>query len=65
METRIQELEKQKQSTQEGEVEENLNMTDRIKELEEKLINDLALISLENNLDIKPIKEEINKLIEL
>jgi hypothetical protein len=65
MEARIQEMEKQKQSTQEGEVEANLNMRDRIKELEEKLTNNLALISLENKLDIKPIKEEMNKLIEL
>jgi len=38
---------------------------DRIKELEEKLANNLALISFENKLEIKPIKEEINKLIEL
>jgi two-component sensor histidine kinase len=63
MESRIQKMEKQKQSTQEGEVKANLNMRDRIKELEEKLTNNLALISLENKLDIKPIKEEMNKLI--
>jgi hypothetical protein len=48
-----------------GEVEANLNMRDRIKELEEKLTNHLALISLKNKLDIKPIKQEMNKLIEL
>jgi hypothetical protein len=65
MESRIQEMEKQKQQTQEGEVEANLNTKDRIKELEEKLTNNLVLISLENKLDIKPIKEEMNKLIEL
>jgi hypothetical protein len=65
MEARIQEMEKQKQSTQEEEVEENHNLRDRIKELEEKLTNNLALSSLENKLDIKPIKEEMNKLIEL
>jgi hypothetical protein len=37
----------------------------RIKELEEKLTNNLDLSSLEYKLDRKPIKEEINKLIEL
>jgi hypothetical protein len=58
-------MEKQKQSTQEGEVEENHNLRDRIKELEEKLTNNLTLNNLENKLDIKPIKEEMNKLIEL
>jgi hypothetical protein len=36
-----------------------------IKELEEKLINNLTLSNMENKLDIKPIKEEMNKLIEL
>jgi hypothetical protein len=36
-----------------------------IKELEEKLTNNLTLINMENILDIKPIKEEMNKLIEL
>jgi len=53
-------MEKQKQSTQEGEVEANLNIRDKIKELEEKLTNNLIVISLENNLNIKPIKEEMN-----
>jgi hypothetical protein len=65
MKDRIQEMEKHKQSTQEGEVEENHNLRDRIKELEEKLTNNLTLSNLENKLDIKPIKEEMNKLIEL
>jgi hypothetical protein len=71
MEIRLQEMEKQsqekKQSTQEGEVNnlENLNLRNKIKELEEKLNNNLALNSLEGKLDIKPIKEEMNKLIEL
>jgi hypothetical protein len=37
-------MEKQKQSTQEGEVEENHNLRDRIKELEEKLTNNLTLV---------------------
>jgi hypothetical protein len=40
-------------------------LRDRIKELEEKLTNNLTLSSLENKLDIKPIKEEMNKLIKL
>ena len=65
MEARIQEMEKQKELTQEGEVEENHNLRDRIKELEEKLTNNLTLSNMENKLDIKPIKEEMNKLIEL
>jgi hypothetical protein len=69
MEARLQEIEKnnqeQKQSRKEEEVEENNNLRDKIKELEEKLINNLALNSVEHKLDIKPIKEEMNKLIEL
>jgi hypothetical protein len=65
MKDRIQEMEKYKQSTQEGGVEENHNLRDRIKELEEKLTNNLTLSNMENKLDIKPIKEEMNKLIEL
>jgi hypothetical protein len=65
MKDMIQEMEKNKQSTQEGEVEENHNLRDRIKELEEKLTKNLTLSNLENKLDIKPIKEEMNKLIEL
>ena len=40
-------------------------MRDRIKDLEEKLTNNLILSNMENKLDIKPIKEEINNLIEL
>jgi hypothetical protein len=65
MKDRIQEMEKHKQSTQEGGVEENYNLRDRIKELEEKLTNNLTLSNMENKLDINPIKEEMNKLIEL
>jgi hypothetical protein len=65
MKDRIQEMQKHKQSTQEGEAEENHNLRDRIKELEEKLTNNLTLSNLEKKLDIKPIKEELNKLIEL
>jgi hypothetical protein len=56
MKDRIQEMEKHKQSTQEGEVEENHDLRDRIKELDEKLTNNLTLSNLENKLDIKSIK---------
>jgi hypothetical protein len=65
MKDRIQEMEKHKQSTQEGGVEENHKLRDTIKELEEKVTNNLTLSNMENKLDIKPIKEEINKLIKL
>jgi hypothetical protein len=65
MKDEIQEMEKHKQSTQEGGVEGNHNLRDRIKELEEKLTNNLTLSNMENKLDIKPIKEEMNKLIKL
>jgi hypothetical protein len=65
MKDRIQEMENHKQSTQEGGVEENHNLRDRIKELEEKLTNNLTLSNMENKLNINPIKEEMNKLIEL
>jgi hypothetical protein len=65
MKDRIQEMEKHKQSTQERGVEGNHNLRDRIKELEEKLTNNLTLSNMENKLDIKPIKEEMNKLIKL
>jgi hypothetical protein len=65
MKDRIQEMEKHNQPTQEGGVEGNHNLRDRIKEIEEKLTNNLTLSNMENKLDIKPIKEEMNKLIEL
>jgi hypothetical protein len=65
MKDMIQEMEKHKQSTQEGEAKENHNLRDRIKELEEKLTNNFTLSNLENKLDIKPIKEEMKNLIEL
>ena len=57
MKDRIQEMEKHKQSTQEGGVEGNHNLIDKIKELEEKLTKNLTLNNIENKLDIKPIKE--------
>jgi hypothetical protein len=40
-------------------------LRNKIKELEEKLNNKLALNILEGKFDIKPIKEEMNKLIYL
>ena len=40
-------------------------MRDRIKELEEKPTNNLTIGKLEKKLDIKPIKEEMNKIIKL
>ena len=64
MKDKIQEMEKHKQSTQEVGVEENHKLRERIKELEEKLTNNLTLIDLENKLDIKPIEEEMNKLMD-
>ena len=49
----------------EEEVEENNNLRDKIKYFEDKPINNLGINSMEHKLDIKPIKEEINKIIEL
>jgi hypothetical protein len=37
----------------------------KIKELEDKLINNLVINSVEQKLDIKPIKEEMDNLTEL
>jgi hypothetical protein len=50
MKDMIQEMEKCKQSTQEGGVEENHNLRDRIKELEEKLTNNLTLSNMEKKI---------------
>jgi hypothetical protein len=49
----------------EEDVDENNNLRDKIKDLEDKPINNLTLNSVEHKLDIKPIKEVMNKLIEL
>jgi len=46
-------------------IEEIFTLRGEIKELKEKLNNNLALRNTNNKLDIKPIKEEMNKLIEL
>jgi hypothetical protein len=49
----------------EEEVEENNNLRDKIKYFEDKPINNLGINSMEHKLDIKPIKEEMNKIIKL
>ena len=67
----LQSIEKQSQdmnqTSQQGDVDtlESLKMKDMIKKLEEKDNNNLTLNSAEGKLDIKPIKEEMKKLIEL
>jgi len=71
METRLQIIEKQNQDTnktsQQGDVDtlESLKMKDMIKELEEKVNSHLTLNNVVDKLDIKPIKDEMKKLIEL
>ena len=71
IEIRLQAIEKQSQdmnqTSQQGDVDtlESLKMKDMMKELEEKVNNNLTLNSVEGKLDIKPIKEEMKKLIEL
>jgi len=44
---------------------ESLKMKDMIKELEEKVNSHLTLNSVASKLDIKPVKDEMKKLIEL
>ena len=55
------------QTSQQGDAYtlETLKMKDMIKELEEKVNNNLTLNSVTGKLDIKPIKEEMTKVIEL
>ena len=72
MEFRLQAIKKQSQDTnqtsqQQGDADtlESLKMKDMIKELEEKVNNNLTLNSVAGKLDIKPIKEKMKKLIEL
>ena len=71
MEIRLQAIEKQShdmnQTSQQGDADtlESLKLKDMIKALEEKFNTNLTLNSVEGKLDIKPIKEEIKKLIEL
>ena len=56
MEDVIEELENQKQSTEEREAKTNFNRRDKI---------NFSLISLENKFDMKLIIEKMNKLVEL
>ena len=71
METRLQVIEKQNQDTnqpsQQGDADtlEGHKIKDMIKELEEKVNSRLTLNNVVDKLDIKPIKDEIKKLIEL
>ena len=71
METRLQVIEKQSQDTnqpsQQGDADtlESLKMKEMIKELEEKVNSCLTINSVVGKSDIKPIKDEIKKLIEL
>ena len=50
MKDMIKEIEKHKQSNLEGGVEKNHNLRDRIKELEEKLTNNLTLGNMEKKI---------------
>ena len=69
MEIRLQVIKKQSQgrnqTSQQGEAEtlESIKMKDVIKELEAKVNNNLNLTSVAGKLDIKPMKEEMKKLI--
>ena len=71
METRLHVIEKQNQDTnqpsQQGDADtlEGLKMKDMIKELQEKVNSRLTVNSVVDKLDIKPIKDEMKKLIEL
>jgi hypothetical protein len=56
MEDVMEELENQKQSTEEAEAKTNFNRRDKI---------NFSLISLENKFDMKLIIEKMNKLVEL
>ena len=49
----------------EGDTIENIKLNDRIKELKEEVYHNLTLNNIEGKIDIKPIKEEMNKLIAL
>ena len=70
METRLQVIEKNQNTNQTSEqrdvdILESLKMKDVIKELEEKVNSRLTLNNVVDKLDIKPIKDEMKKLIEL
>ena len=61
MKGKIQEIENSKQAV----IEENDTLKSEIKNIKEKLHNNSSLNNKEHKVDIKPIKEEINKLIIL
>ena len=66
METRLHATKIQKIPEQgEEDTIENIKLKDRIKELEKKVNHKLTLNNIEGKIDIKPIKEEMNKLIAL
>ena len=71
IEIRLHVIEKQSQDTnqtsQQGDDDtlESVKMKDMVKGLEEKVNNNLILNSVVGKLDIKPITEEMKKLIEL
>jgi len=71
METRLQVTEKPNrdtnQTSQQGDVDtlESFKIKDKIKELEGKVTSRLTLNNAVDKLDIKPIKDEMKKLIEL
>ena len=66
METTLQEMKIQKTHKQgEAYLVENIKLNHRIKELEEKVIQNLTLNNIEGKIDIKHTKEEMNKLLSL
>ena len=71
LEDRLHAIENQSQYTnqisqqEDGNTLESLKMIDMIKELEAKVNNNSTLNTVADKLDIKPIKEEMKKLIEL
>jgi len=71
LEVRLHAIENQSQYTnqtsqqEDGNTLESLKMIDMIKELEAKVNNNSTLNTVADKLDIKPIKEEMKKLIEL
>ena len=71
LEVRLHAIENQSQYTNQTSQQEDANtfeslkMIDMIKELEAKVNNNFTLNTVADKLDIKPIKEEMKKLIEL
>ena len=66
MQTTLQEMKIQKTHGQgEADLVENIKLNHRIKELEEKVNQNLTLNNIEGKIDIKHTKEEMNKLVAL